>query len=167
MHFQSTLCLTGFVLTSLLSVASAHPRPQSLAIREALNPAILSSSSKSHTSSTNRHTQQSGRLPAESKKQKDRDREDLPDHREPPDFDLEPIESGESGSSDNDVKTGGGGLECAAPLTQQFAAQLDNGHGCKKIAEAFQECKRTDLWYCQDLKMQKNCLCKGRNLDTG
>lgn len=65
--------------------------------------------------------------------------------------------SGTESSSEGGSGTGGDEGKCRAPLPTQFASNLENGHGCKKIAEAFNNC---NVNICQEVTVRENCLCK-------
>ncbi|KAL8655571.1 MAG: hypothetical protein Q9226_002996 [Calogaya cf. arnoldii] len=70
-------------------------------------------------------------------------------------------EVGESndGESSIDDTEDNGSSKCPVPLSQQFTGQFDDGHGCKKIAEAFNTCGASPLFFCRDTSAQKHCLC--------
>ncbi|KAL8834552.1 MAG: hypothetical protein Q9205_003895 [Flavoplaca limonia] len=141
MHGTSSLLFLCFLFVSFLSIAEAYPRPQSLAVRVVPNPAVTQHiNHQTNANASSRKNQQ--------KKDKEKEREPL-DKDEQQDFESEPPETADDDSDIDSVEDGGSG-KCFSPLTPQFADQFRDGHGCKKIAEAFSNCN-----ICS-----KSCLCK-------
>lgn len=148
MHATSLLLFLGFLFISLLSIAEAYPRPQGLIVRVVPNTAGTQRINHQTNANTSRRKDQ---------KKKNKERESL-DEDEQQDSDPEPPETGDDNSDIDNVEDGGS-LKCSNPLTQQFAGQFEDGHGCKKIAEAFNRCGSSSTFFCTDTSAQKNCLC--------
>ncbi|KAL8999823.1 MAG: hypothetical protein Q9169_001363 [Polycauliona sp. 2 TL-2023] len=147
MHTTSSFLFLSLLFSSLCCIANAYPRRQSLAVRVVPNVA--------GTLRIDHQTRPNGSRPNNRKK---KEKEDLPGEREQQDHDTEVPESGDDESSIDDIEDGGTG-KCSVPLTQHFAARLEDGHGCKKIAEAFNNCGARPQFFCADTRAQKNCLC--------
>lgn len=167
MHTRTTLLLLSFLLATLLSLTVAYPHPKSLDLRGfSAATASTSSSSPSRTNTQSSRTKTNKANKQQQQQQKKKEREhDGPENHSLESHRTEAKESGADGGDGNGTDPDpddGGGKKCPAPLPQRYAAQFENGHGCKKIAEAFANCKVSDQWYCQKLSTQKGCLC-GRN----
>ena len=148
MHGTSSLLFLCFLFVSFLSIAQAYPRPQSLAVRVVPNPAATQHiNHQTNANASSRKNQQ--------KKDKDKERESL-DKNEQQDFESEPPETADDESDIDSVEDGGSG-KCFSPLTPQFADRFKDGHGCKKIAEAFKTCGSSSESFCSSKR--KKCLC--------
>ncbi|KAL8635066.1 MAG: hypothetical protein Q9228_007407 [Teloschistes exilis] len=160
MHNKTTLLLLSFLLATLLSLTTAYPQPKSLDLRGFSAATASTSSSRTNTQSSRTQNNANKQQQQQHKKEKEHDG---PDNKEKESHASETSETGGGGggdhSSDTNIEDGDGKKMCRVPLSQRFAAQYEIGHGCRKIAAAFENCHVTDQWYCQKLSAQRTCLC--------
>ncbi|KAL8759053.1 MAG: hypothetical protein Q9184_003742 [Pyrenodesmia sp. 2 TL-2023] len=152
MHSRFSLLLLTFLLATFLSITAAIP------LNPGVSPAVASNSRTGTTRSSRvNNTPPKGPKPKNSRKKEHGGGEGGGRDGEQ-DLDTDTEVDGGSDTEWSDSSEDGQG-KCRAPLSQQFAAQFTDGHGCKKIAEAFSNCNVHDRWFCSDIKAQKNCLC--------
>ncbi|KAL8726816.1 MAG: hypothetical protein Q9181_005919 [Wetmoreana brouardii] len=161
MQTKSAILVLTFLFATLLSLASAYPQPRILAIRA--GPSI-GSNQRTGTSST--RTSTGAKTQTQKKKEKDRGGDDHKD--DTVDLGNKSGEShgGDDSSSSDDVNGGSGHATCKVPLTQNTVKPLDAGHGCRRIAEAFQRCDEEERVFCRgpQTKLQQDCLCSKKKL---
>ncbi|KAL9600652.1 MAG: hypothetical protein Q9179_003135 [Wetmoreana sp. 5 TL-2023] len=165
MQTRSAILVLIFLFITLLSLASAYPQPRNLAIRAA-GPPIVTKTSKQYTETSNRRKSTAATTKSQQEKKKEKHGEGL-DHKESTshsDKKSGGSDGGDGSSSSDDDDRGSGGNTCKVPLTTNFAKSLVAGHGCRKIAEAFETCNQQRV-FCRDpkTKAQYDCLCSKKN----
>ncbi|KAL8724461.1 MAG: hypothetical protein Q9181_006813 [Wetmoreana brouardii] len=158
MHSHSPLLLFSFLLAAFLSITAALPAGGGLAAASR----TTTGSPRSSRVGTRPKTPTRPKSPTSPKNPKKKEHEggEGGSHDTEQDLSTDTIVDGGSDTEWSDSGQDGGQGKCAAPLSQQFAAQFEDGHGCKKIAEAFSNCNVSDRWFCSDVKAQRNCLCE-------
>lgn len=143
MQLHSSLLVLSLLFASLLSIATAYPAPP--------NPGIQTSAG-SRSSSSGSTT--GSRVPPKNPKHhgEGSSSEEEQTHSET----GGEFHSGGGGEGGGNGVEGGDSGKCRVPLSTEFASKFKDGHGCKKIAEAFGNC---DVTICQEVGVRENCLC--------
>ena len=150
MHSKTYLLILSFLSIYLLSLASAYPH----SVRAVLVGVTGTTGSRAPVTA-----QTSGKT----KQHEDND-EGEPENEghDPPNDHTEDSSSTESSTED---KSDDSSPDCQNPnpLPLQFTQQFKDGqgHGCKKIAKAFDTCSSHQGFFCENLNSQGGCLCAG------